>query len=51
MAGGDVGFQDRDFVFEVIGYRGEGAVVGGDGLGVLSRFEKLIRCSFFGVGV
>ena len=34
MAGGDVGFEDGDFVVEVGGAGSEGGVVGGDGLGV-----------------
>ena len=34
MAGGDVGFEDGDFVVEVGRTRSEGGIVGGDGLGV-----------------
>lgn len=51
VAGCDVGFQDGNLVFEVIRNKGEGAVVGGDGLGILGGFEKLIRGSFLGVRV
>ena len=44
MAGGDVGFEDGNFVVEVGWAGGEGGVVGGDGLGVGGLGEE-------GVGV
>ena len=34
MAGGDVGFEDGDFVVKVGRAGSEGGVIGGDGLGV-----------------
>lgn len=49
MAGGDVGFQDRDLVFEVVGDGSKSSVVDGNRLGVLGRFEKLIRIRFLGI--
>lgn len=42
MASSDVGLEDCDFVFEVVGAGGEGFVVFADRLGILGGGEEFI---------
>ncbi len=50
MASCDVGFQNGDFIFQVVGARGQGFVVLADSLGVLRGLEEGVGSGFLRMG-